>query len=577
MMMMTYSSERSSGDRSSAREALSIRRSRAQAKRDSTCAGSPESLQSVEHVSVDCWAASEAPLWFRSEWTQVKTQLEAMDLKLETMDMKLDRLRFNSVSKEPVWDFEPAAFVRLESIGPPTKPPLVDRCPYVSSDSCNGEADVGERGSIGMVASVDEADVDELVAAPPSAPRGPSVRAPSSDPPVPRTGSKENVATVVAQRIRAISPARTMLFKKQGTMDVDVGHALDILRQRQGRGATCENIWRFLDEPMSSRWASHYGGTITLFTIISVLLTMLVLQMRRTSAGAFLGTMVPLVEMTFDAVYTVELIVRFIVCPNRLKFFAGFFNIIDFVSAVPTLVILGALGCRIPDAAANKQEDSVVLALLCALIVMRMLKLMRRFEKFHLLLDAFAIAFEALPVILYIMSVLVVFFSSLVYIIEPLSNMPTIASAVWFTVVTSFTVGYGDVVPVSSFGKVVTTGLIMCSSLYMALPLGIVGNAFSQVWADRDRLLLIKRTRHRLDQSGYSAADIPDLFHLFDDDKDGMLSYIEFKHMIEDMHVVLDGDRVLRLFTTLDKNNTGSVDDESFVQALFPKEYARLY
>merc|ERR1712190_155343 len=59
--------------------------------------------------------------------------------------------------------------------------------------------------------------------------------------------------------------------------------------------------------------------------------------------------------------------------------------------------------------------------------------------------------------------------------------------------------------------------LIVITVLYMAVPLGIIGNAFTQTWNDRDRILLTQRTRERLRQWGYEANDIPILFHAFNE------------------------------------------------------------
>eukprot|EP00448_Togula_jolla_P026748 CAMPEP_0170647120 /NCGR_PEP_ID=MMETSP0224-20130122/44018_1 /TAXON_ID=285029 /ORGANISM="Togula jolla, Strain CCCM 725" /LENGTH=95 /DNA_ID=CAMNT_0010978531 /DNA_START=100 /DNA_END=384 /DNA_ORIENTATION=- len=93
------------------------------------------------------------------------------------------------------------------------------------------------------------------------------------------------------------------------------------------------------------------------------------------------------------------------------------------------------------------------------------------------------------------------------------------------------TVGYGDVSPETTWGYFLVSALIISSALYMAIPLGIVGNAFSKVWEDKDRLLLMQRTRGRILQGGYSAQDIPELFQLFSKNE-GHLTLNMFRKMI---------------------------------------------
>mmetsp|Transcript_19529 Transcript_19529/g.61441 ORF Transcript_19529/g.61441 Transcript_19529/m.61441 type:complete len:233 (-) Transcript_19529:121-819(-) len=139
------------------------------------------------------------------------------------------------------------------------------------------------------------------------------------------------------------------------------------------------------------------------------------------------------------------------------------------------------------------------------------------------------------------------------------------------------TVGYGDVMPKTTSGLISTSFLIISSALYMAIPLGIVGGAFSRVWEDRDRLMLIRRTRNRLRQWGYTPKDILELFYLYDHDKSGELDLGEFSEMISGMQLGIGTERVVNLFKTFDSDGSGKVDDEEFVRALYPKAYNYIY
>ena len=46
----------------------------------------------------------------------------------------------------------------------------------------------------------------------------------------------------------------------------------------------------------------------------------------------------------------------------------------------------------------------------------------------------------------------------------------------------------------------------------MAMPLSVLGNAMSQTWADRHRIVLITQTRRKLKNLGYTAEHMPKLF-----------------------------------------------------------------
>merc|ERR1712183_701080 len=145
--------------------------------------------------------------------------------------------------------------------------------------------------------------------------------------------------------------------------------------------------------------------------------------------------------------------------------------------------------------------------------------------------------------------------------------------------VTMCTVGYGDVTPKTMAGYIITLTTMILSALYMAIPIGIVGSAFDNVWRDRGRLLLMKRTRDRLVQLGYSAKDIPYLFQLVGrkaDDK-GHLHFSEFRRLITQMRVSMSAARVYELFHNFDTDNSGTIDDKEFMQGLFPATYAEHY
>ena len=61
-----------------------------------------------------------------------------------------------------------------------------------------------------------------------------------------------------------------------------------------------------------------------------------------------------------------------------------------------------------------------------------------------------------------------------------------VPSAMWWAVVTLSTVGYGDVVPITAFGKVIAGLTMVLGILFMALPVGIIASGFQQEIRRRD-------------------------------------------------------------------------------------------
>lgn len=62
----------------------------------------------------------------------------------------------------------------------------------------------------------------------------------------------------------------------------------------------------------------------------------------------------------------------------------------------------------------------------------------------------------------------------------------TIPDAMWWSIVTLTTIGYGDVVPATAIGKMVAAVIIVSGLVMIALPVGIVATAFSDVIHRRD-------------------------------------------------------------------------------------------
>ncbi len=113
--------------------------------------------------------------------------------------------------------------------------------------------------------------------------------------------------------------------------------------------------------------------------------------------------------------------------------------------------------------------------------VLRLFKAIRYVEAFKLIGKVFYIQREQLLVSFIFILFVFVFASSIIYIAEKdaqpnkFSDIPT---AMWYTVATITTVGYGDVYPITVIGKI-TGGLIsMTGLLLFAIPTSILTSGF---------------------------------------------------------------------------------------------------
>lgn len=322
-----------------------------------------------------------------------------------------------------------------------------------------------------------------------------------------------------------------------------------------------ETLWVFLEEPGSSPGARMYALVMSLVITLSVLFTVILEFLQD---GAY--DIVYFVDTVFDLLFAVEIGLRLLVCPRRLRFLRNPYNIIDVLSVMPRLV-------QISTGFYRAEPGSVLEFLLLMWPLLRLLKAARNFTGFRLLMRSLIMSLEALPVPLFMLLTLVVAFASVLYFFEPRDNLESVPHAMWLVVVTITTVGYGDVYCVTDVGRCITSLLIVVGCFYMAMPLSIVGTNFANVWQQRDKILLMDKVRLRLIDWGYSPDDVKAAFKIFDLSGDGELDVHEFAGMINEMHLGIPQARILELFQAFDEDNSGTISATEFTRHVFPKSW----
>ena len=90
----------------------------------------------------------------------------------------------------------------------------------------------------------------------------------------------------------------------------------------------------------------------------------------------------------------------------------------------------------------------------------------------------------------------------------------TIPEAMWWAIVTLGTIGYGDVVPITTLGKIVASFTIFAGLIMIALPVGIVATAFSEQVHRRDFIITWGMVARVPLFAELNATDIADIMRL---------------------------------------------------------------
>jgi len=223
--------------------------------------------------------------------------------------------------------------------------------------------------------------------------------------------------------------------------------------------------------------------SIGIFIFVSVLATILesVPELYARYTVIFRG-----VEFISVSVFSLEYLARIWIAPEhipyrgkstlmaRLRYLVSPWGLIDLLAVAPLwLSIFG----------------DADLKGLVVFRTMRILKLVRYSPGMSSLMEVLWAERWALGACLIILICCTVISASLMHMLEgdvQKDKFGTIPDAMWWSLVTLTTIGYGDVVPLTGVGKLVAAGTIIGGLIMIALPVGIIAHAFSDVIHRRD-------------------------------------------------------------------------------------------
>lgn len=331
-----------------------------------------------------------------------------------------------------------------------------------------------------------------------------------------------------------------------------------------------EKIWELLEDPHSSRLAWCISFFLKVTTILSVVISNVEIAEMDAQEPIFDAILAAVLETFFDVLFLLEFGSRFLTSPIRHRFILDPYNWPDLLSA--TGVFFRASIGFVIKSPATTAEQNIQVILLFIFPVIRLLKLLRYFESFRLLVDTCSRSFASVPVLLYTMALILLTAANCIYLAEERSNIPSLGHSHWLALVTMTTVGFGDYTPKSSYGITLVSLLSTISTLFLAMPVGIIGREFSISWESRDRVILLSRLRKCLVKWGYGVKDMRVLFQYVDANGDGSLSLTEFIELIYQLRIGFSIDHATDLFFLFDDNGNGLIDYQEFLRHVFCDE-----
>ncbi len=183
-----------------------------------------------------------------------------------------------------------------------------------------------------------------------------------------------------------------------------------------------------------------------------------------------------LFEVFSVAIFTVEYLARIWVSDKtkedkkeRLNFAFSTLGIIDLIAIIPFY-----LPFIFP-------FDLRIVRILRLFRLLRVFKLGRYSKSLKTMKYIFKETKAELSMTLFVIFVLMILSSTLMYYIEhdeQPAQFASIGDALWWSVVTLTTVGYGDVYPITNMGKLLSGVIALIGIGFVALPTGIISSAF---------------------------------------------------------------------------------------------------
>ncbi len=170
------------------------------------------------------------------------------------------------------------------------------------------------------------------------------------------------------------------------------------------------------------------------------------------------------IEWGFTFVFAVEYGLRLYCSPKPLRYAFSFYGLVDLLAIVP-----GILAIYYSDA-----QYLLIIRIIRMLRIFRVLKLAQYLKQANYLLSALRGSRQKIIVFLVSVSTLVTVFGTLMYVVEgPENGFTSIPISIYWAIVTLTTVGFGDIVPKTPLGQIISAMVMITGYSIIAVPTGI--------------------------------------------------------------------------------------------------------
>ncbi len=210
------------------------------------------------------------------------------------------------------------------------------------------------------------------------------------------------------------------------------------------------------------------------------------------------------IEVVTTSIFCIEYILRIwtadMLYPDktpgkaRLKFLYSFDGIIDLLTIIPAMVFTGF----------------VVFRMLRVVRILQLFRINATYDSFHVITTVIKEKWNQIATSIFIILILMLSSSLCIYSVEHEAQPEVFSNAfsgIWWAISTIFTIGYGDIYPITVLGRILAIVLAFLGVGVVAIPTGIISAGFVEIYT-KDQ-----------GTTNYKNLDISDIVEILADNK----------------------------------------------------------
>jgi voltage-gated potassium channel len=218
------------------------------------------------------------------------------------------------------------------------------------------------------------------------------------------------------------------------------------------------------------------GKNFDLVLLILILASVFVVLLESVPKWRYhFGDILYTIEWGFTIIFSIEYLLRIWISPKPLRYIFSFWGFVDLASIIPTFISPFISG----------YHSLVAVRALRLLRIYRILKLSRFTSESQALMHSLKASYYRIMVFMIFVVLMMVMAGTLMYVIEGGENgFDSIPSSIYWAIVTTTTVGYGDITPSTDLGKILSSLMMILGYVIIAVPTGLISVEMSRFKSD---------------------------------------------------------------------------------------------